>query len=87
MMRARIPTAPPTTPPAMAAVFEDDPPESPVTVGKTSWVDRTVCVWTWPFGSVVTITVLNTSVEVDERISEVVVGGGVYDFVVVTGGV
>lgn len=66
-MRARIPMAPPTTPPAMAATFEVDvSSEFCDGVGKTSWVDRIVWVWTWPFGLVVRTTVLKTNVEVVE---------------------
>lgn len=48
--------APPTTPPAIAAVFDEvDPPPVGLGdgVGKTIWVERTVSVWTLPFGSVV----------------------------------
>lgn len=50
----------------MAPTLEvEDEPESGTLVGKTSWVERTVCVSIWPFGSVVTITVLKTIVEVE----------------------
>ena len=55
IMTARMATAPPTTPPAMAAVFEDGAGaglELLVWVGTISWVDRTVRVCTWPFGLV-----------------------------------
>ena len=45
-IKMRMATAPPTTPPAIAAVLEeeDEPLEFGELVGKTSWVERMVCV-------------------------------------------